>query len=154
MTDHTSAIKPNPPLYKQGLVGLLVGVTLGPLVGWFIGFIAIFVALSWTENPYNVAHPPARMSMFVGGLVGIVLAAIVGPLVGIPLRIIYSTFSGSMANVRIGGAAGAVMGLGAGLLIHLFWNPTPEAFIYLIIHAVFVGTCVGMLTVVAQPKWL
>jgi len=141
-------------MYKQALVGLLVGLTLGPLVGWLAGTIATFVAVSISDSFYNGSIQQTRMSMLGGGLIGIPLAAITGPLVGLPLRIVSSTMTEPITNTKIGGVAGGSIGLGAGLLVHLFWNPSPESLIYLIIHSTSVGICVGMLTVVAKPKWL
>jgi len=94
------------------------------------------------------------MSMFFGGLLGILLGFVIGPLVGLPIRIASSAIVKSLTNPWAGAAIGAVMGPGIGYLIHLYWDPSADAFLYLIVHSIFVGGAVGGLTVIAKPKWL
>lgn len=147
---------PNPPLYKQALAGLLFGVTLGPVVGWFIGTMATFFAVFMSDEFQNGARSGGglRTSAFFGGLIGILFGAITGPLVGLPLRIVSSAVLKPLANFWAGGVVGAILGLGIGYLIHLYWHPSPEAYVYLIMHSIVVGFSVGGFTVIARPKWL
>jgi len=158
MTESISArpVPVNPPLYKQALVGILVGGTLGPAVGWFVGTFATLYTIFLSDNIQNAA-PSARgmrVSAFFGGLLGILLGLVIGPLVGLPIRIASSAIVKSLTNPWAGAAIGAVVGPGIGYLIHLYWDPSAEAFLYLIIHSIFVGGAVGGLTVIAKPKWL
>ena len=158
MTESASArpVLVNPPLYKQALVGILVGGTLGPTVGWFIGTFATIYTVFLSDNLQNgaVSARGMRGSAFLGGLLGILLGLVTGPLVGLPMRIAASTIIKSLTNFWVGATVGAAVGLGIGYLIHLYWDPSAEAFVYLIIHSIFVGGAVGGLAVIAKPKWL
>src|SRR5215471_15572313 len=109
-TSSTSA-RPNPPIYKQALVGLMVGATLGPLVGWFIGTVATFFVGITGEDFQNAGRPAMRMSVFAGGLLGIPFGLIVGPLVGLTLRLLYSMGTKFLTDYRAGAAVGAVFGM-------------------------------------------
>jgi hypothetical protein len=150
----STSVRPDPPIYKQALVGLMVGATLGPLVGWFIGtFAMLFVGMT-SDDLQNTTRTGMRMSAFAGGLLGIPFGLIVGPLVGLPLRLMYSTVAKFLTDYRLGAAFGALFGMLVGYIIHWFWHPSSDAFTYIMIHSVFVGACVGILTVTAQPKWL
>ena len=146
----------DPPLYKQALAGLLFGVTLGPVVGWFIGTMAAFFVVSMSDEVQNGARSGRglRGSAFFGGLIGILFGVITGPLVGLPMRIMSSAVLKSLANFWAGAVVGAMLGLGIGYLIHIYWHPSPEAYLYLIMHSVVVGASVGGFTVIAKPKWL
>jgi hypothetical protein len=106
------------------------------------------------EYPNGVATRGMRLTAFLGGLIGILLGLIVGPLVSLPIRLLSSTVLEALKNVWAGAALGSLLGLGSGLLIHQYWHPSPEAFVYTIIHSVVVGTSVGAVTVIAKPKWL
>jgi hypothetical protein len=142
-------------VYKQALVGFLVGCTLGPLVGWVIGTFATFFAVAAGDAyPNGIATRGMRLTAFFGGLIGIPLGLIVGPLVGLPVRILSSMTLGPLKNVWAGAALGSLLGVASGLLVHRYWHPSPEAFVYTIIHAIVVGASVGAAAVRAKPKWL
>ncbi|MBV9927547.1 MAG: hypothetical protein JOZ96_21195 [Acidobacteria bacterium] len=143
------------PVYKQLLVGLLVGCLLGPIVGWFIGTFATFFAVAAADAyPNGVATRGMRLTAFVGGLLGLPLGLVVGALVGVPVRLLSAAVIKALKNVWAGGALGSLLGLGAGLLIHRYWHPSPEAFVYTITHSVVVGASVGAVAVLANPTWL
>lgn len=151
----SQSISTKPPLYKQALVGLLVGGALGPVVGWFVGTLLTFFLVVMINESENV-QPAAgmRLSAFVGGMLGILLGLITGVLVSLPLRIISSTIFKSLTNPWSGAAFGAVLGLGSGYLIHQYWHPSLEAFLFSIVHSVILGAVIGSVTVIAKPKWL
>jgi hypothetical protein len=149
-TEFLMPLIPQPPFYKQVLVALLVGVTIGPVVGWFIGTFATFFAVAMTDP----SVPGMRVTGFVGGLMGIPFGLIVGPLVSLPLRILSWVFLTFLKNVWFGSVLGAILGLGSGLLIHQYWHPSPQAFVYTVMHSIVVGSAVGAATVIAKPKWL
>jgi hypothetical protein len=67
---------------------------------------------------------------------------------------LYSTGTKFLTDYRAGAVVGALFGIVVGYIIHLFWQPSSEAVTYIMIHSTFVGGCVGILTVTAQPKWL
>ena len=146
---------PDPPLYRQALVGLLVGGAIGPLVGWFVGTLATFLAVAVVANyPNGVATRGMRLTAFTGGLIGILLGLVVGLLVSVPLRIAAAAPLKSLKDARVGAIAGAALGLGCGLLVQQFWHPSPEAFVYTMLHSVVVGGAVGAVTMKAEPRWL
>ena len=148
-------IASEPPIFKQVLVGLLVGITMGPLIGWFVGtFATFFIAAVANPAQRRVGTGAMRVTAFAGGMIGILLGLIVGPMVSLPIRLLSSVSFKFLRNPWTGAALGAVVGIESGLLIHLYWRPSPEAFVYTMIHAVTVGAVVGAATTIAKPKWL
>lgn len=100
---------PDPPLYRQALVGLFVGCAFGPVIGWLAGtlatFIAVFVVNHFARGVNNMGM---RLTALTGGLIGILLGLIVGPLVGVPLRVAASSALKSLKDARAGAARMAV----------------------------------------------
>ncbi len=144
-----------PPVYRQALLALLVGLTIGPIVGWLAGTFATFLAVAVSDAyPNGVVTRGTRLTALVGGLIGILLGLVVGPAAALPLRLLSRSVLKFLRNVWAGAAAGSVLGLGSGLLIHQYWHPSPEAFVYTITHSVVVGGAVGVVAVAAEPSWL
>lgn len=135
---------------------MLVGGALGPLAGWFIGTLLTFFLVVIINQFESDVRPSAgmRMSAFFGGMIGILLGLITGLLVSLPLRIISSTVFKFLKNPWSGAAFGAVLGLGSGYLIHQYWYPSLEAYLFSMVHSIILGAVIGSVTVIAKPKWL
>jgi hypothetical protein len=142
-----------PPLYKEILVGLLVGGLFGPLVGWLAGMLATLFASVIADDSASGARG-MRTSAFVGGLIGIPLGLITGLVVSLSLRVLSGRMLKFLQNPWFAAPFGAVIGWFCGLVILIYWSSSIGTVVYVGLHSMLVGGAVGLVTVIARPKWL
>jgi hypothetical protein len=142
-----------PALHKEILVGLLVGGLFGPLVGWLGGMLATFFASVIVDDSGNNIRG-MRTTAFVGGLIGIPFGLLIGLVVSLPLRLLSTRVLKLLKNPWAAVPLGAIIGWLCGYVVLICWHPSIGTIEYVGLHSMFVGGLVGIVTVLAKPKWL
>ncbi|OLD26304.1 MAG: hypothetical protein AUJ04_06115 [Acidobacteria bacterium 13_1_40CM_3_55_6] len=130
-------------------MALLVGGLFGPLIGWLGGMLASFFASAIIDETRGM-----RTTAFVGGLLGIPLGLLTGLMVSIPLRLLSARVLKILRNGWFAAPVGGVIGWCCGFVVLIYWHPSIGTVVYVGMHSMFVGGLVGLVTVLAKPKWL